>query len=84
MVKFGFWEAGRERSVFRSLKEPLDGWDEFDRFGNGGARWKRVEQDQEGPGFRMLALGFHEGADFALEGGGVAGVGADLDESGGS
>ena len=32
----------------------------------------------------MLCLGFKEGADFALERGGVAGVSADLDEHGGS
>lgn len=71
--------GGRLRLNFRCLKEPLDGWDNFDRSCNGGSGWKRVEEDQKGSGFGMLGLGFKQRADFALEGGGVAGVGADLD-----
>lgn len=66
--------------MLRWVKEPLDGGTEFDGFGDDGAGRKWVEKDEQGPGIRKLRLCLDEGADFALEGGGVAGIGADLDE----
>jgi hypothetical protein len=70
------------RSGGGGFEKPLDGGDDLDGSGDGSVGRQRIEKDEQGSDFRVLCLGLGEGADFALEGGGVASVGADLDERG--
>lgn len=66
----------------RNRQKPLNGWNDFDsiRYGGAGRWW--LQQDEESPVDAAVGGSVEQGPQFAVQGGGVGGVCADLDEEG--
>ena len=66
----------------RNRQKPLNGRHDFDSIGYDGAGRRWLQQDEESSADAAVTWGVEQGPQLAVQGGGVGGVGADLDEEG--